>query len=110
MAKKKTSKKQKKFSISDVPIHNAGLGLKSKPHDPDKNLKDLKFITEALMEALLKGDKKSFLQILEAHIKAKNISEIERKTKLKRSTIYSAISPNGNPTLETIISLIQKSA
>lgn len=110
MAKKKTSKKQKKFSIYDMEIHDPGPNFKSTPYDPDVKLRDVKFIAGALIEALLLGDKKSFVEILEAHIKAKNISEVMRKTKLSRSTIYAAISQKGNPTLDTIFSLIHKSA
>ncbi|OFZ18107.1 MAG: hypothetical protein A2Z20_06050, partial [Bdellovibrionales bacterium RBG_16_40_8] len=110
MGKTKTSKKRKSFSINDVLIVKAGAGLKAKPHDPDSKLRDLQFIAEALAQAIVTGDKKSFLDILAAHIKSKNISEIERKTKINRSTIYAAIENDANPTLDTIISLIQKSA
>jgi len=110
MDKTKTSKKQKKFSIDDVPVVKPGTKSKSKPHDPDARLRDLHFIAEAMAHAIVIGDKKAFLEVLGAHIKSKNISEIERKTKIKRSTIYAAIEKDANPTLNTIINLIQKSA
>lgn len=110
MGNKKISKKQKKFLISNAPIHKAGSSFKSKTHDPDAKLKDVRFIAEALAQAIVAGDKKAFLNIFRAHIRSKNISELERKTKIKRSTIYSAIEMDANPTISTIIALIQKSA
>jgi probable addiction module antidote protein len=110
MDKAKTSKRQKGFSIDNVPIVRPSTKLSTKRHDPDSKLRDLRFIAEALAEAIVKGDKKTFLDVLAAHIKSKNISEMERKTKIKRSTIYAAIDKDANPTLDTIINLIQKSA
>lgn len=110
MRKAKTSKKRKTFSIADVPIVNVGVKSNSKLHDPDASLRDLHFIAKALAHAIVTGDKKAFLEVLGAHIKSKNISEMVRKTKIKRSTIYAAIMKDANPTLDTIIDLIQKSA
>lgn len=110
MGKTKTSKKQRKFSIDDIPIVKPSEDLDRRPHDPDVRLRDLHFIAEALAQAIVEGDKKEFLEVLAAHFKSKNISEMGRKTKIKRSTIYAAIEKDANPTLDTIINLIQKSA
>ena len=108
MDKAKTLKKQKKFTLDEIPIVKDGPA--SRAHDPDAKLRDLHFISEALAKAIVTGDKRAFLDILAAHIKSKNISEMERKTKIKRSTIYAAIEKDANPTLDTIINLIRKSA
>lgn len=110
MAKRKTSKKRKGVYFKDLPIVELSPGTETIPFDPDEGLRDVKFIARALCQALLKGDKKSFVTILRAHVRAKNISELGRRTKMKRSTIYAAIGPNANPTLETIINLIRESA
>lgn len=111
MANKKTLKKRKEYTIDDLPIHIPKKRVKTKILDTAKHIRDSQFIAEALIEALIiKKDKKAFLDILRAHVLAQNVSEMERRTKVKRSTIYSAISPNGNPTLETIFALIHKRA
>lgn len=69
-------------------------GIKTKRHDPNKLLRNQKFIAQSLVQAILESDKEAFLEILEGHIKAKNISEVARQTGLRRSTIYSAIQEN----------------
>ena len=110
MAKARISKKRKRFSLNTVPVIEPNVSLNTRSHDPDAKLKNLKFIADALAHALVQGDKRAFLEVLAAHIKSKNISEIERRTKIKRSTIYSAIGLKANPTLDTIMNLIQKAS
>ena len=111
MANKKTSKRQRSYTLNDMPIAKLKKGTKTVPHDPLKTLLDPKFIAEALVEALfIKRDKKSFLSILRTYVLAHNISELGRKTKLRRSTIYAAIAKDANPTIETVMALLNKSA
>jgi DNA-binding phage protein len=109
MDNKKTSKKQKKyFTIKDLPIVKLKKNIKTREHDPLKNLLDTKFIAEALVECLLSCNKEGFLKILEAHILAQNVSELERRTKVRRSTIYAAIAKDANPTIGTVMALLKK--
>lgn len=103
MAKKKTSKKQKNFSISDLPI--VKVKGSSKPYSPSSELASARKISKALVECLLDGDEESFNDILAGHLAAVDKKALAEKTGLSRQTIYKAM--NGNPTVKTVMRIVQ---
>lgn len=107
MGKTKTSKKQKAFSMDDTPIVKLKKGVESRPHDPNKFLRDQDKIRHALTEAMEDGDVEAFREILSAHVKAVGVQNIIDRTDLTKSTIYSAIKEDANPTIETIFQILK---
>ncbi len=107
MAKTATLKKRKTFSMDDAPIVKLKNGLESVPHDPDEFLKDRAKIRQALTEAMEEGDMDAFREILSAHVKAVGVQNIIERTHLTKSTIYSAIKENANPTIETVFQILK---
>ena len=105
MAKKKTSKKSLAFSVKDMPIVTLKKGVKTKAHDPLKKLGNQKFISQALGECLLDGDKEAFIEILGAYYKTINKTKKLDEINVKPRTFYDALKANGNPTLETIMKI-----
>jgi probable addiction module antidote protein len=63
-------------------------------------------VFEGLTQALREGDKEAFQEILEGYVKAKNILNISKVTKLSRATIYEAIDKTKNPSLATICKIM----
>lgn len=58
------------------------------------------------LNAVMEEDPQLVLLALGEITRAKNISELSRKTGLSREGIYKALSGEGNPTFATIIKLI----
>lgn len=104
MANKKTSKKREASSIKDMPIVKLKKGTKTTKHDPSKNLRDPEFITQALAQCLLEGDKEEFMEILLAHWEVKNKSESLESVDLAKRTFYD-LKKTANPRLDTIMKL-----
>jgi probable addiction module antidote protein len=107
MGKTETSKKRKAFSMNDAPIVRLKRGVESLPHDPNKFLRDRDKIRRALTEAMEEGDMEAFREILSAHVKAVGVQNIIDRTHLTKSTIYSAIKEDANPTIETIFQILK---
>jgi len=102
MAKAKTSIKRKKF------IKNGSMTkFKKQPreYNPLKDLLDEKLIAKAIWECLKENDPDGVIEILEAHINAKNKSQFAREHNLPRTTLYHAFR-NKNPTLHTLAKLV----
>lgn len=104
MAKAKTLQRQKKSSEGKQK-RKLKKGAKVKWHQPSRNLLNEKVIAKAIWECLKENDPDGVMEILSAHLEAKNKYEISRKSKMPRSTIYNALK-GGNPTLKTIAKLV----
>jgi DNA-binding phage protein len=104
MAKTKTSKKQGASSIEDMPIGKLKKGVKTTKRDPTKNLRNAEFITRALAQCLLEGDKEEFMEILLAHWEIKKKTEALESVDLAKRTFYD-LKKTANPRLDTIMKL-----
>jgi probable addiction module antidote protein len=102
MGKTKTSVVRKKSQKKSMVIN----GVRLIAHDPSAIFKNHKEIKNALIEALMDGDKEAFIEILEGYIRAHNILEVCRRTGLSRTVVYEAISENGNPSLDTLCKIM----
>ena len=82
------------------------MGLKTYPFDPARHLEteeDILFYLEAAMEG---NDPKHIAGALGDVARSKGMSALARKAGLGRQALYSALSENGNPTLETLTSVL----
>jgi probable addiction module antidote protein len=82
------------------------MALKVLPFDPAVHLEteeDILYYLEAAMEG---NDPKHIASALGDVARSKGMSEIARKAKVGRQALYSALSENGNPTLETLTSVL----
>jgi probable addiction module antidote protein len=82
------------------------VSLETRPFDPANYLKteeDILYYLEAAMEG---NDPKHIARALGDVARSSGISDIARKTGLGRQALYTALSENGNPTLETLISVL----
>ena len=76
------------------------------PFDPAAHLQteeDILYYLEAAMEG---NDPQHIASALGDVARSKGMSEIARKAKVGRQTLYSALSENGNPTLETLVGVL----
>ncbi len=107
MGKTKTSKKRKASSIDELPSATLKARVKTRPHDPDKRLQDVNFISEALVQCLFEGDIEAFKEIIRAHYESIKIETALKRAGLTKSTYYEAIRPQtGNPSLRTIAKML----
>jgi len=82
------------------------MALKTYPFDPARHLEteeDILFYLEAAMEG---NDPKHIAGALGVVARSKGMSALARKAGLGRQALYSALSENGNPTLETLTSVL----
>jgi len=80
--------------------------LKTLPFDPADHLEtadDILFYLEAAMEG---NDPKHIASALGDVARSKGMSEVARKSGLGRQALYTALSENGNPTLETLMAVL----
>ena len=81
--------------------------LKKQPreYDPTRDLLDEQLISQAVWECLKENDPEGVIEILEAHLRAKNKSKLAREQDLPRTTLYHAFKSK-NPTLHTLAKLV----
>ena len=102
MVKRKILTKQRK-SIKNGSM----IKLKKTPreYNPMKDLLDDQLIAKAVWECLKDNDPDGVIEILEAHLRAKNKSKLAREHDLPRTTLYHAFKSK-NPTLHTVAKLV----
>lgn len=111
MDKTVTLKKQKPISTYSVQIGKLKRGVKTSSHKSTRKLRSTKKVAEALAECLLNGDTASFKEILSAHISLiTNKRNFSKKIGIGRATLYEALSPDGNPSLETVARIVHSLA
>jgi probable addiction module antidote protein len=82
------------------------MALKVLPFDPAEHIEtldDVLFYLEAAMEG---NDPKHIASALGDVARSQGMSEIARKASVGRQALYNALSENGNPTLETLTSVL----
>lgn len=82
------------------------MALKVFPFDPVRHLEseeDILYYLEAAMEG---NDPKHIASALGDVARSKGMTEIAKKAGLGRQALYSALSENGNPTLETLLAVL----
>jgi probable addiction module antidote protein len=82
------------------------MALKVFPFDPARHLQteeDILYYLEAAMEG---NDPKHIAGALGDVARCKGMTDIARKTGLGRQALYNALSKDGNPTLETLTSVL----
>lgn len=75
----------------------------------DENILDRKILKNILIEALIDGDIDLLKDVLITQIRIQNKSELMRKSKLGRQTLYDLIDGKRefNPTIKTLSSLLR---
>lgn len=82
------------------------MALKTLPFDPAEHLEteeDILFYLAAAMEG---NDPRHIASALGDVARSKGMSDLARKAGLGRQALYTALSENGNPTLETLTSVL----
>ena len=102
MARQRISIKQRKYTKSGLMIK---LKKKAREYDPMKDLLDETLIATAVWECLKDNDPNGVIEILEAHLRAKNKSQLARENDLPRTTFYHAFKSK-NPSLHTLAKLV----
>lgn len=81
------------------------LKKKAREYDPTKDLLDEQLIAKAIWECLKDNDPNGVIEVLEAHLSAKNKTKLSKEHDLPRTTIYHAFKSK-NPTLHTLAKLV----
>lgn len=76
------------------------------PFDPAEYLKSDEAILAFLSEAFSSRDPQHIANAIGIAAKAKDMSEIARQTSLSRESLYRSLSDKGNPTLQTVIAVL----
>ncbi len=105
---KRTISKKREFSLSDTPIRKLKLGAKVRRVSSANRLKDEKLVFKAFWQCLVEQDIESFKEILRSHLEAVNKKQFAKKSKTSRRTLHRILSPEGNPTLKNISSVLHE--
>ena len=76
------------------------------PFDPAEHLDTVDDILYYLQSAMEGNDARHIANALDVVARSKGMAEIAKKTGLGRQALYTALSENGNPTLETLMSVL----
>jgi probable addiction module antidote protein len=82
------------------------MALKVFPFDPARHLNTEEDILHYLEAAMEGNDPKHIAGALGDVARSKGMTDIARKAGLGRQALYSALSKDGNPTLETLTSVL----
>ncbi|MEY4501864.1 MAG: hypothetical protein RIS52_1754 [Pseudomonadota bacterium] len=82
------------------------MAVKLLPYDSAEMLETEEDILTYLEFAMEGNDPKHIANALGVVARSKGMTEIARKTGLGRQALYSALSMDGNPTLETLMSVL----
>jgi probable addiction module antidote protein len=72
-----------------------------------EQLKDPRFASAYIMEAMQTGDSTYLIKAMNNIVKAHGTSKISRATKLTRQALYKMFSPKGNPSLQSMQSVLE---
>jgi probable addiction module antidote protein len=105
MGKRKISGKRG-FSFENIQETRLKKGARLLSHDSSKELADVEFVSQALIQALKDGDADAFKEILGAHLSVTNKEKFSEKAKIPKRTLFRMLSPSGNPTLENVARIV----
>lgn len=80
--------------------------LKTYPYDPSEFLDDAESQAELLNDALESGKPSYVARALGTIARARGMTELQRLTGLNRATLYAALTEEGNPTLDTVMRVL----
>ena len=82
------------------------MALKVLPFDPAEHIETADDILHYLEAAMEGNDPKHIASALGDIARSQGMTEIARKAGVGRQALYNALSENGNPTLETLTSVL----
>ena len=83
------------------------MALKVLPFDPAEHLETEEDILHYLEAAMEGNDPKHIASALGDVARSKGMSDIAKKSGLGRQALYNSLSENGNPTLETLVGVLE---
>jgi probable addiction module antidote protein len=97
-------------------IGKPGIALMAKTHRPnDETIIDLlkadpefacAYLQAAFEEAHLPGGQQALIAAMRQIAEAHGIAQVAEKAGMPRESVYRALSPKGNPTLKTLLSIL----
>lgn len=82
------------------------MGMKTIPFDPADYLKSETDVVDWLKIWMEDGSPEEIAKAIGDIARSRGMSEIARKTGLGRQALYNALSEKGNPTLETLMAVL----
>jgi probable addiction module antidote protein len=82
------------------------MALETIPYDSAAHFGDTEGQAELLRDALASGDAGYIKHALGIVARARGMTQMERDTGIKRQALYRALGEDGNPTLDTLMSII----
>lgn len=82
------------------------MSMKLVPFDPADHLETIEDIVYYLETAMEGNDARHIASALGDVARSKGMTQIAKRTGLGRQALYSALSENGNPTLETLMAVL----
>jgi DNA-binding phage protein len=107
MGKIKTSKKRQR-SLEKLPNLDLGKVKGLTRVDPLKKLVDPQQTALAILECLQNNDPEGVMEMISIYLDALNKANLRKKTKLSKSTMYSALK-HRNPTIKTLAKIMYTS-
>jgi probable addiction module antidote protein len=87
-------------------MENAMSKIKTKPFDAAKYIREPEDVVDFFNDALESGNSPYIASVLGTIARSEGMSKIAEKTGVNRQALYTALSENGNPTLETLLKVM----
>lgn len=84
------------------------MKIDTAPFDPADYVRDDEEAALYISDALKTGDAADVATALGTVARARGASGLARATGLSRAALYSSLSPNGNPTLATVLAVLKE--
>lgn len=97
------------YNENEIPGSTMKFKKQPREYNPTKDLLNEQLIARAIWECLKENDPDGVIEILEAHLAARNKSQLAKELDLPRTTLYHAFK-NKNPTLHTLAKLVHATA
>ena len=82
------------------------MGVETRPFEPDKYFQTPEAQAHLLTEAMASGDAGHIADAVGIIARARGVGELARQTGLNRQGLYAALSEAGNPTLSTLLKVL----
>ena len=83
------------------------MGIETTAFEPDRYFRSPAAQAHLLTEALASGDAGHFADAVGIVARQHGIGELARQTGLNRQGLYAALSADGNPTLSTVLKVLE---
>jgi DNA-binding phage protein len=88
-------------------LRKRGPESRARPYDPSASLRDPRFVSKAIIQALIEGDFEAVIGIYRAHLRVLNRTHAAKALHVSRQYIHRMLKPSNTPSLRTFAAFMK---